>query len=96
MYINIVPIEDPIAVASAGSIKTLSKSGKKTRPKVSVTPTKIDPIKAPLIDPIPPMTITTKAKIKIGSPIPTSTDCMAPIIAPDNPARAAPNAKTTV
>ena len=29
---------------------------------------------APLIEPIPPITITTNAKIKIGSPIPTSTD----------------------
>ena len=41
---------------------------------VSVTPTSNEPIKAPFIDPIPPITITTKASIKIGSPIPTSTD----------------------
>ena len=63
---------------------------------MSVTPTKIEPTKAPFIDPMPPITITTKAKIKIGYPIPTSTDCMAPIIAPESPARAAPKAKTTV
>ncbi len=89
-------MDEPIDVAFEVSIKILSKFGKNTLPIVSVTPTKIDPIKAPFMDPIPPMTITTKAKIKIGSPIPTSTDCIAPIIAPAKPANAAPIAKTIV
>ena len=63
---------------------------------MSRTPIKSAPINAPLIEPIPPITITTKANINTGSPIPTSTDWMAPINAPANPARAAPIANTIV
>ncbi len=52
--------------------RTSSAAG--TRPSVSVSPTSSAPTSAPLIEPIPPMTMTTKARISTGSPMPTCTD----------------------
>ena len=49
--------------------------GSRKRPSVSVTPTRMAPTSAPLIEPMPPMTMTTKARISTGSPMPTCTDC---------------------
>ena len=86
IYIDIEAIDEPIKFASALSKNNLNNSGSKKRPNVSVTPTNKAPTKAPLIEPIPPMIITTNANIRTGSPIPTSTDCIAPINAPDKPA----------
>ena len=45
---------------------------------------------------MPPITMTTKARISTGSPMPTCTDWMAPTSAPASPASAAPRAKTMV
>jgi hypothetical protein len=64
-------IDDPTFVAVARSIKRPKNLGKKIPPRVSVRPTKILPIRAPFTEPIPPITITTKARISTGSPIPT-------------------------
>ena len=64
--------------------------GSRKRPRVSVTPTRIAPTSAPLIEPMPPITTTTKAMISTGSPMPTCTDWIGPISAPARPASAAP------
>ncbi len=45
---------------------------------------------------MPPITITTKARISTGSPMPTCTDWIVPTSAPASPASAAPSAKTSV
>ena len=86
----------PADCAVAGSVNSLNSSGRKMPPSVLVSPTSSAPTNAPLIDPMPPMTMTTKARISTGSPMPTCTDWMVPTSAPASPARAAPNAKTSV
>src|SRR6056297_1348462 len=96
IYIAIDASEAPTVVAADGSITRPNRTGSKERPSVSVRPTRIAPINAPLIEPIPPITITTKARIRTGSPMPTCTVWIAPISAPANPASAAPSAKTSV
>ena len=85
-----------MAVAAAGSMKAPRRIGRRKRPRVSVTPTRMAPTSAPLIEPMPPMTTTTKAMMRTGSPMPTWTDWIGPISAPARPARAAPRAKTMV
>ena len=89
-------IDDPIEFAAAASMKVPKNAGSSTRPSVSVSPTRSAPTKAPLIEPMPPMTMTTKARISTGSPMPTCTDWIAPTSAPASPASAAPSAKTSV
>ena len=66
------------------------------RPAVSTNPTNNAPKKAPRIEPIPPITITTKAKIKILSPIPTCTARSGPSIPPATAHSAAPTPNTAV
>ena len=77
-------------------MKRPNNLGKNIPPRVSVRPTRILPIRAPFTEPMPPITITTKARMSTGSPIPTSTDCIAPTNAPARPANAAPRANTKV
>ena len=64
------------------------------RPSVSMTPTSTAATKAPRIEPMPPMTITTKARIRIWSPMPGSTDRIGATIAPAKPASMAPKPNT--
>ena len=64
-----------------------SKSGKNDLPTTSNTPTSIEAISAPRIEPIPPITMTTNAMISISSPIPDSTERIGPAISPAKPAR---------
>ena len=47
-----------------------NRSGRKARPSVSTMPTKIAARNAPRIEPMPPMTMMTKARIRMFSPIP--------------------------
>jgi hypothetical protein len=53
------------------------------------------PRKAPLTEPTPPITTTTKQMIRTESPMPGATEEMGLANAPARPARAAPTAKTT-
>ena len=72
-----MPIEamaDPLFCAAPVSMNSLNSSGRNTPPNVSVSPTKSAPINAPRMDPMPPITMTTKARISTGSPMPTCTD----------------------
>ena len=86
------------AAVSATSLEKKSPniSGRKERPTVSIKPTNKAATKAPLMDPTPPITITTKVMIKIPSPIPISTVMIGPAIKPAKPASAAPRPKTIV
>ncbi len=70
--------------------------GTKVRPAVSTTPTNIAPKNAPRIEPMPPMTMTTNAKIKILSPMPTCTANKGPSMPPAMAHRAAPTPNTAV
>src|SRR5438270_85441 len=72
----------PAALASCGGRKTPKKSGRKARPLVSTTPTRSEPTNAPRIEPMPPMTITTKARMRMFSPMPTCTARIGPSIEP--------------
>ncbi len=87
---------DPTPVARDGSITVPKAAGSRNLPSVSVMPTRSAPTSAPRIEPMPPITITTKARISTGSPIPTCTDWSVPTSAPASPASAAPSAKTSV
>jgi hypothetical protein len=53
-------------------------------------------MKAPRIEPMPPMMITTKARIKMFSPMPICTVRIGACINPASPASAAPRPKTRV
>ena len=59
-------------------------------------PTKSAPTNAPRTEPMPPITITTKVKISILSPIPASTARIGPAITPAKPASRVPSPKTKV
>ena len=59
-----------------------------------MTPTSRAATKAPRIEPMPPMTITTKARIRIWSPMPGSTDRIGATMTPAKPASMAPKPNT--
>ena len=63
---------------------------------MSTRPTRSAARKAPRIEPMPPMTMTTKARISTLSPMPGSTDRIGATIAPAKPASIAPKPKTSV
>ncbi len=89
--------EESDALNVATSLFWMNKDkmlGKNTRPKVSTKPTRIEAIKAPFTEPIPPITMTTSASISTGSPMPTSTEYKVLTNEPAKPAKAAPKAKT--
>ena len=48
-----------------------SAGGSRTRPNVSTMPTSKDAMNAPRTEPMPPITVTTSDRMRIGSPIPT-------------------------
>lgn len=92
-------IEDkagPTVSATSEDVKLSMSAGSVDRPTTSNTPTKMDATKAPRIDPIPPMTITTKAKINMSSPMPDSTEMRGAAIRPASPAKNAPMPKIIV
>ena len=64
------------------------------RPSVSTRPMSRAARKAPRIEPMPPMTMTTKARMRMVSPIPGSTDRMGAIMMPAKPASIAPKPNT--
>ena len=68
----------------------------KARPKVSTKPTSTEPISAPRIEPMPPMTMTTKARMRMLSPMPTCTAKIGPSMAPATAHSAAPKPNTSV
>ena len=82
--------------AKDGGIIVLRTVGSSARARVSTMPTSSAPTRAPLTDPRPPITITTKVRISTLSPIPTWTARIGPAMAPANAANAAPNPKTRV
>ena len=85
------------AVEAAVALSILrSRSGRKARPSVSIKPTKIAARKAPRIEPMPPITMMTKARIRMFSPIPIWTVKMGACISPARPASAAPSPNTRV
>ncbi len=63
---------------------------------VSTRPSSSDPMTAPLSEPMPPMTMTTKLRIRKLSPMPDSTARKGLAITPANPASAEPKANTSV
>ena len=86
-------IEDkagPAVSATSEDINFSISAGSVDRPTISNTPTKMDATKAPRIDPMPPITMTTKARISMSSPMPDSTDMRGAAIKPANPAKNAP------
>ena len=84
-----------VSAMSDGAIFN-KRSGKKDRPTTSNTPTRIDATSAPRIEPMPPITMTTNARISISSPMPDSTERIGPAIRPARPARKAPMPKMIV
>jgi len=86
----------PAVEAAAGLNTIRSKSGKNARPSVSIKPTKIAATIAPRIEPMPPMTVMTKARIRMFSPIPICTVRIGACISPARPASAAPSPNTSV
>ena len=76
------------AVAAAAELSTLrSRSGRKARPSVSIMPTRIAARNAPRIEPMPPITMMTKARIRMFSPIPICTVRIGACINPARPAK---------
>src|SRR3989441_609778 len=71
----------------------LAKPGRSTLPKVSARPTSSAPKKAPLIEPIPPMTTTTNERMRTLSPIPGYTVVSGAASMPARPASAVPALK---
>ena len=65
-------------------------------PMVSRDPMRIDPMRAPHRFPRPPITTTTNDSMMTSVPTPGKTVRAGPASAPPNPARIAPNAKTSV
>ena len=51
---------------------------------------------APRMEPMPPMTMTTKVRMRMDSPMPDSTARMGPALTPARPASSAPSPKTRV
>src|SRR5438445_269816 len=72
----------------------LAHTGKSTLPKVSARPTSSAPKKAPLIEPIPPITTTTNERMRTFSPIPGYTVVSGAASIPARPASAVPALKT--
>ena len=86
-------IEDkagPAVSATSEDVKLSMSAGSVDRPTTSNTPTKMDATKAPRIDPMPPITMTTKARISMSSPMPDSTEISGAAISPAKPAKKAP------
>ena len=63
---------------------------------VSIRPTMIAATNAPRIEPMPPMMMTTKARIRMFSPMPICTVRIGACIRPAKPASAAPSPNTSV
>src|SRR5262249_34652225 len=63
----------PALSGAEGPSTVLSIGCRNARPSVSTIPTMTAPTSAPRIDPMPPITMTTKTWIRISSPIPGST-----------------------
>src|SRR5436190_17961785 len=70
-------------------------SAKNTLPKVSTTPTSSDATSAPVIEPMPPITTTTKQTISTLDPMPGYTEDIGAAIMPASAASATPPANTT-
>ena len=64
----------PGARAGAVADEMAQRSGRNARPMVSIRPTMMAATNAPRIEPMPPMMITTKARIRMFSPMPICTD----------------------
>ena len=84
----------PTSAARLGDSTSRSSGGSKARPAVSTRPTSRLATSAPRIEPMPPITMTTRAGIKMLSPMPTCTAVMGATSAPAKAARAAPMANT--
>ena len=86
----------PTELAVAGSLTALSSRVSSTRPTVSIMPTSSEPTSAPRIEPMPPITITSKAGMRMLSPMPTLTASSGPSNAPASAQARAERAKTKV
>ena len=64
------------------------------RPSVSTSPISSAAMNAPRIEPMPPMTMTTNARIRTLSPMPGSTDKIGAIITPAKAASMVPKPNT--
>ena len=84
----------PTVRAGAGPMTRRRMSTENERPSVSTSPISRAAIKAPRIEPMPPMTMTTKARIRTVSPIPGSTERIGATMMPAKPASIAPKPKT--
>ncbi len=63
---------------------------------MSTRPIRSAETNAPRIEPMPPMTITTKARMRIWSPMPGSTERIGATMMPAKPASIAPKPKTSM
>ncbi|MNU02096.1 hypothetical protein D3C72_2457020 [compost metagenome] len=75
--------------------RTPAAEGNSTWPKVSANPTSIAARKAPRIDPMPPITTTTKQMMSTPLPMPGYTDDTGAAIMPASAASATPAANTS-
>src|SRR4030095_9255489 len=69
-------------------------SAKKTLPNVSTKPTSSEATSAPVMEPMPPITTTTKQMMSTLDPMPGYTDDIGAAIMPASAASATPPAKT--
>jgi hypothetical protein len=69
-------------------------SGKPSEPNERIKPIKSAPIRAPRIEPMPPITVTMKDSMRTENPIPGVNDRTGAASAPANPASMPPSANT--
>ena len=84
----------PTVRAGEGGMMRRRISIENERPKVSTSPINSAAMKAPRIEPMPPMTITTNANINTLSPMPGSTDNIGAIMTPAKAASMVPKPNT--
>src|SRR5206468_11439759 len=86
----------PAALDHCGGKASRKACCKSVRPSVSTTPTSSAPSRAPRMEPTPPITTTTKAGMRMFSPMPTCTASKGPSKQPATAQRAAPRPNTAV
>ena len=96
MYTEIDASAGPAALAHCGGSASRSSCCSSVRPRVSTVPTSKAPMSAPRIEPMPPITTTTKARIRMFSPIPTCTASSGASRLPATAHKPAPRPNTSV
>ena len=82
--------------AGDGPITRRRISIENERPSVSTRPISNAAMNAPRIEPMPPITITTKARMRMFVPMPGSTEMIGAIMMPAKPASMVPKPNTNM